>query len=231
MVVAQTNAGSRIAQQRASFLDQIPDLETRSKQLYEPPTQKWDRWRRSLPSWQIVAGIVVVLFASWWFWPRSSRGIYDRYFAIWEEWKLHRSDDFKDKERWERFLKHTEAELNDTVPWLEKHANATDPQSQLLLFIGRDCLRKMLKQPKQVAPAAVQQLQFLLTEARKEVRIVRLNPIPRGNAASTTDLNSDRATKSIFEPNGVHQSPTVGPTPTTSPLSKPEVRSQTRTPE
>ena len=147
--------------QRPAFLDQIPGLEDGPRPREEKLPQKWDRWRRSLPSRQIVASVIAVVFVLWWFWPQSSRGTYDRYVAIWNEWKTRRAD-LKDQSGWDQFLQRTEKELVATVPYLEKHARASDREKQLLLFVGRDCFQKMLKQPRQVDSPREKQLQILL---------------------------------------------------------------------
>ena len=146
---------------RPAFLDQISGLEAGPRAGEEKLPQKWDRWRRSLPSRQTVASVITVVFVVWWFWPQSSRGTYDRYVAIWNEWKTRRAD-LKDQSGWDQFLQRTEKELVATVPYLEKHARASDREKQLLLFVGRDCFQKMLKQPRQVDSPREKQLQILL---------------------------------------------------------------------
>lgn len=151
---------------RPAFLDQIAGLEDGPRVRVETSREKWDRWQRSLPNWPIAVAIVLVLFMAWSYWPRSHRGIYARYVTIWEEWKTRRTD-FKDKEGWEHFLKQTTSELDDTVPWLEKNARASDREQLLLLWIGRDCFRKMLKQPRQMGSPEEKQLQILLTKVRE----------------------------------------------------------------
>ena len=166
VAVSEKRTSSRPGVHRPSFLDQIKGLEDGPRQRIETNQQKWERWRRSLPSWPVAVIVVLVVLALWVYWPRSSRGIYDRYVAIWEEWKARRTD-FKDKEGWDRFLKDTEAELNDSVPWLEKNAAATDREKLLLLWIGRDCFRKMLKQPRVVGMPEEKQLQLLLTSVQE----------------------------------------------------------------
>lgn len=146
---------------RPALLDQVVGLEDGPRVREETFLQKWDRWRRSLPSWPIAVGVVVVLLGAWWFWPRSSHGIYSRYVAIWDEWKTRR-DNLKDQAGWTQFLQRVESELNSTVPYLEEHANASDREMQLLLFVGRDCLQKMLQQPKQIGSPREKQLEKLL---------------------------------------------------------------------
>lgn len=146
---------------RASLLDQVSGLEPGLRVLEETTTQKWDRWRRSLPDLRIAAGILLVVVAAWWFWPRSSRGTYDRYVAIWSEWKVRR-DDRKDQAGWDQFLQRTDRELKTIVPYLEKHARVSDREKLMLLFVGRDCLQKMLVAPRAIGSPREKQLQFLL---------------------------------------------------------------------
>lgn len=151
---------------RPAFLDQIEGLEDGPRQRVETSQEKWHRWRRSLPTWPIASAALLIVFAAWFYWPRSSRGIYERYVAVWQEWQIRRTD-FKDKEGWDRFLKHTEAELDDTLPWLEANASAERRDRLLLLWIGRDCYRKMLKKPRQLGSVEEKQLQLLLTSVRE----------------------------------------------------------------
>lgn len=166
VVVTNRKPASHPMSNRPAFLDQITGLEDGPRVRVETSREKWDRWQRSLPSWPIAVVVVLVLFMAWSYWPRSHRGIYARYVTIWEEWKTRRTD-FKDKEGWEHFLKQTASELDDTVPWLEKNARASDREQLLLLWIGRDCFRKMLKQPRQIGSAEERQLQILLTKVRE----------------------------------------------------------------
>lgn len=156
----------RSAVERPAFLDQVARLEAGPRVPVETIQQKWGRWRRSLPSWQIATAVLVMALSAWWFWPRSSRGIHKRYLAIWDEWKVRRVDP-KDQAGWEQFLQRTECELNATVPYLEKHANSADREQQLLLFVGRDCFQKMLKQPRQIGSPREKQLEVLFESLHK----------------------------------------------------------------
>lgn len=169
VVAVPASKPSRQSLQQPAFLDQVAGLEAGPRQPVETARQKWDRWRRSLPSRPISVVLAVVIFtavATWWLFPRSQRAIYNRYVALWTEWKQRRGD-LKDKEGWERFLKRADAELNDIVPWLEKNTRATDNEKKLLLFIGRDCLRKIRMQPRQQGMSQEKQLEGLLAQARE----------------------------------------------------------------
>lgn len=160
---------SRSSRQQPAFLDQVAGLEAGPRQPVETNRQKWDRWRRSLPSRPIAVALVVAFLAfvtAWWLWPRSQRAIYDRYVALWSEWKQRRGD-LRDKAGWEQFLRHVDAELNDVVPWLQKNTRATDTEKKLLLFIGRDCLKKIRTHPRQQGLPQEKQLESLLAQARE----------------------------------------------------------------
>lgn len=167
--VAPVSKTSRSSQQRPAFLDQVAGLEAGPRQPVETNRQRWDRWRRSLPSKPIAVVLMAAFMAivmTWWLWPRSQRAIYDRYVALWSEWKQRRGD-LRDNAGWERFLRHADAELNDIVPWLEKNTRATDNEKRLLLFIGRDCLKKIRMHPRQQGLTQEKQLEGLLAQARE----------------------------------------------------------------
>ena len=173
----------------------------------ETARQKWDRWRRSLPSWPIPVAILLVLWMCWTYWPRSQRTIYNRYVAIWAQWQTRRTD-FKDSEGWATFLKQTESELDGTVPWLEKHARANDREKLLLLWIGRDCFRKMLKRPREIGTPEEKQLRILLTNLREFYEspnggglVTGKNADPeRPTAAGAFDPNLGRAETKALPP-------------------------------
>ena len=136
-----------------------------------------------MPKWPIAAALVVVIVVAWWLWPRSPRAIYDRYVDLWSEWKIRRGD-LKDKAGWENFLERADADLDAIVPWLEMNTRPTDNERRLLLFIGRDCLRKMLTQPRQQGTAQEKHLEVLLAQLRElyepsePVRLVLLDTPP-----------------------------------------------------
>lgn len=169
VVAVPASTASRQSLQRPAFLDQVAGLEAGPRQPVETSHQRWDRWRRSLPSKPIATALVLVILVSsvtWWLWPRSQRAVYNRYVALWSEWKQRRGD-LRDKEGWERFLRRADAELNDIVPWLEKSTRATDNEKKLLLFIGRDCLQKIRMQPRHQGMTQEKQLEGLLAQARE----------------------------------------------------------------
>ncbi len=164
--VVRENKASRSLLHRPALLDQVAGLEAGPRSLADTPLQTWNRWRRSLPSWPIAAVLVIVTLSAWWLWPSSQRAIYDRYVDLWSEWKVRRGD-LKDDAGWEHFLLHVDAELNAIVPWLEKNTEAGDQEKRLLLFIGRDCLRKMRVQPRQPGTAQEKHLESMLAQLRE----------------------------------------------------------------
>ncbi|RLT12639.1 MAG: hypothetical protein DWI21_00520 [Planctomycetota bacterium] len=221
--VVPVSKTSRSSQQRPAFLDQVPSLEVGPRQAVETIRQKRDRWQRSLPSRPVAVVLVAAFFtisAIWWFWPRSQRTIYDRYVALWSEWKQRRGD-LKDNAGWERFLRHADAELNDIVPWLQKNTRATDNEKRLLLFIGHDCLKKIRMQPRQQGMPQEKQLESLLAQARE-----RYEPsapaAPRDafiGAKSVLPKKSRRQPEMMNRPSGVVP---VLPDPSKLPLAVPK---------
>lgn len=163
--VTPTHTTTPSSIQRLDLLHQTNGIAAETQPSAETARQRWNRWQRSMPSWPVAAAIVVVMLATWWLWPRSHRGTYDRYVALWSEWKTRRSD-LKDQRGWEQFVQHAEVELNDIVPRLEKSASSTDHEALLLLFIGRDCLQKMLNHPRAIGSRQERQLESLLAQAR-----------------------------------------------------------------
>jgi hypothetical protein len=165
VAVSQSVSSQQRSIERPAFLDQVTGLEDGPRARTETWEQTFARWRRSLPSWPVVAAACVLLLGLCWMWPRSQRATYDRYVALWNEWKTRRSD-YKDREGWDSFLKRVRAELDETVPWLEKHARPTDQDKLVLLFIGRDCLRPMLQNPRMIGTKQEKQLEVLLATAK-----------------------------------------------------------------
>lgn len=200
VVAANKRPASRPVASHPAFLDQIAGLEDGPRRPTETSQQKWDRWRRSLPTWPIALAAILVLFTTWSFWPRSQRGIYDRYVAIWQEWKTRRTD-FKDKVGWDQFLKHTQAELDDMVPWLEKHARSSDREKLLLLWIGRDCFQRMLRQPRQMDSPEEKQLLFLLLSMREFYESPGTVTAGGGIAASMDADPEHPIGAGVFDPN------------------------------
>ncbi|HLQ45539.1 MAG TPA: hypothetical protein VK137_12460, partial [Planctomycetaceae bacterium] len=175
--------------------------------------EKCRRWRRSLPTWPIGAVLVIVLLAAWWYWPRQQRGINHRFMTIWTELQSRRTD-FKDKAGFDRFVADAQTEVNDLVPWLEKHASAKDREKQLLLYIGRDCLKPMLKKPREVGSAQEKQLEMLfnaLEDFYDPLRPVKLSPAPVGDKNAPTEVADPEkaASGGSLDPSALRPQPTA----------------------
>jgi hypothetical protein len=86
---------------------------------------------------------------------------------------------------------------------LEKNARASDREQMLLLWIGRDCFRKMLKQPRQMGSSEEKQLQFLLTKVR-ELHEPTASTTTNGGSAGGKNADPEQPTGAgSFDPNAV----------------------------
>lgn len=103
-------------------------------------------WLRNWPAWAVAAGLLIV-FAAWWLWPRQRPDIYARYVAIHDELQKRR-DAPQDETGLKEFVSRANKELDELLPEVDENASQNQEQ-RLLLFLGRDCLREMLKQPKE----------------------------------------------------------------------------------
>ena len=100
-----------------------------------------------MPDWKVVLVVCVVLPAAWYCWPVSYGGVTKTYEAIFTELQERRNHT-QDKTGMTDFVARSNASLNEIIPYVEKRSSSRDPKSQILLWIGRDCLRPMLKNPR-----------------------------------------------------------------------------------
>jgi hypothetical protein len=105
------------------------------------------RWKRSLPSWKVAITVVVLPFVVWWAWPVSYSNVGQTYRLMYTQLR-HLRERPQDKTGMDEFVQRSQATLDELIPWLKKRATSEDPDTQLLLWIGRDCLRPMLKSPR-----------------------------------------------------------------------------------
>lgn len=105
------------------------------------------RWRRSLPDPKVAILLVLVPLAAWWWWPASDAKTAETYREMYFE-LMELRERPNDKTGMEEFLERSQAQLDRLIPGLEKRASPNQPQLQWLLWMGRDCLRPMLKQPR-----------------------------------------------------------------------------------
>ena len=163
----------RASLKHPSFLSQIAPRPMR----VESQAEKWDRLRRSLPGWSIAIAVGLILFSAWWIWPRSQYQIYRRYVAILNELNQSR-DNFKDKNSFDAFVAQATTEVDGLVNWLTPRANASNQEFQLLLFVGRDGLLPILKNPREKGSPQEKKVQSWLKRL-DEIYSPPANPKPR----------------------------------------------------
>ena len=106
-----------------------------------------DRWKRSLPHPITVLVVLLVPVMVWWFWPSSDAATAKTYNEMYSE--LRRQRDLpNNKSGMDEFVQRSQTKLDELLPRLKRRASSKDPDSQLLLWIGRDCLRPLLKSPR-----------------------------------------------------------------------------------
>lgn len=131
---------------------------SQSAVLQNPPRstvlreEKWEetlaRWRRSVPDWRFVLPLLLLSSLVWYFWPMSQRSIAKTYRSMYSDLCRLR-DQPLNKTGMEEFVSHSQTTLDELLPKLSQRAASQDPDTQLLLSIGRDCLQPLLKNPRQ----------------------------------------------------------------------------------
>ncbi len=113
--------------------------------------ESWDqslaRWKRSLPDKYVLAALLLVFFSAWSFWPESYGDISETYRAMYERLE-HLRELENNKTGMDEFVQASQATLAKMIPVLEKRATPNRPESQWLLWMGRDCLSPLLKNPR-----------------------------------------------------------------------------------
>ena len=156
LALAQAEAANNAVSQEAATAEvesesaNKPLIETPQKR-FSPPPESWklrlDRWKRSLPDPKAAIVLLIVPFAVWWLWPESSGNVGRTYRAMYDELRELRERP-NDKTGMEEFVQRSQAKLDQLIPVLEKRASPNRPESQWLLWMGKDCLRPMLKNPR-----------------------------------------------------------------------------------
>ncbi len=113
--------------------------------------EKWEetlaRWRRSVPDWRFALPLLLLPWLVWNFWPVSNGSIAKDYRFMYSE--LRRLRDLPlNKSSMDEFVSRSQVELDELLPKLKPRATSKDPDSQLLYWIGHDCLKPMLKSPR-----------------------------------------------------------------------------------
>ena len=119
----------------------------RSARSTESWSETLDRWQRSLPDARAALVLLILPLGVWWFWPSSDAAIVATYRSMYLE-LLELREHPNDKSGMDEFLARSQLELDRVIPGLEKRASPNQPAVQWLLWMGRDCLRPMFKQPR-----------------------------------------------------------------------------------
>lgn len=153
--------------------------------------EDWDqtltRWKRSLPDWRIVGVLLVLPIMAWWLWPVSYGNVAETYHSMYAELRAIR-DRPQDKTGMSEFVERSQAKLDLVLPTLKARANSQDQDTQLLLWIGRDCLVPMLKSPRTRDTKHEAMLKKLLAQWDSTHGIVRTEPPPSGISAKSEEL-------------------------------------------
>ncbi len=126
---------------------QLPSKNQRRAARQESWEQTLTRWKRSLPDWKFAVLLPLLPLAVWWAWPVSYDSVAATYHAMYNRLREIR-DRPLDKTGMDEFVQRSQEQLDTLLPRLKKRANSQDPDTQLLLWIGRDCLQPMLKNPR-----------------------------------------------------------------------------------
>ncbi|MFP6763356.1 MAG: hypothetical protein VB858_07055 [Planctomycetaceae bacterium] len=131
--------------------------------------------RRSLTTvtWRLLIVMVttaILISAVTGFGSNRESDIYDRVSGIYAEWQQHRNGETTAS--WPEFTARSRVTIDDSLPWLEEHAEPGNRDHSLLLFASRD-LRDILKHPPDVETAHEErlkgffrQLEEIYTDAR-----------------------------------------------------------------
>ncbi len=84
-------------------------------------------------------------------WPSADPEIYTRYSALYRELQERRAGP-PDADGWDQFVLRAQQITNETVPWLEQHADPGDHEKCLLLYAGRDIQAAIAVQPDAKLP-------------------------------------------------------------------------------
>ncbi len=155
--LAQAESANNAASQETATAEDESESATKSPietppKHFSPPPESWkltlDRWKRSLPDGKAALVLLILPLAVWWLWPESSGNVGRTFRAMYDELRELRERP-NDKTGMEDFVQRSQAKLDQLIPVLERRASPNRPESQWLLWMGQDCLRPMLKNPRQ----------------------------------------------------------------------------------
>ncbi|MBC7816023.1 MAG: hypothetical protein IAG10_03895, partial [Planctomycetaceae bacterium] len=150
--LAQAESANNVAPQETANAEDESESATKTPpRRFSPPPESWkltlDRWKRSLPDGKAALVLLIVPLAVWWLWPESSGNVGRTFRAMYDELRELRERP-NDKTGMEEFVQRSQAKLDQLIPVLERRASPNRPESQWLLWMGKDCLRPMLKNPR-----------------------------------------------------------------------------------
>lgn len=157
-------------------------------QRHSTQQESWNhtlaRWKRSLPDWKFAILVVLLPFAAWWLWPASYGGVAAEYRSMYKRLREIR-DRPQDKTGMREFVEQSQAKLDKLIPRLKERATPKDPDSQLLLWIGRDCLQPMLKSPHTRNTKHEENLKRLLAQWDQAHHVVVTEEPPESDKSSS----------------------------------------------
>lgn len=153
----------------------------------EPWEQTLTRWKRSLPDWKFAIPLVLLPLVAWWLWPVSFGDVAGIYHSMYNELREIR-DRPQDKSGMAEFVERSQAKLDKLLPRLNERANSSDPDTQLLLWIGRDCLRPMLKSPRSRNTKQEAMLKKLLAQWDQKHNVPVTEEPPESTKTKSEDL-------------------------------------------
>lgn len=189
--------------------------------------EKWEetlaRWRRSLPDWRFALPMLFLPWLIWHYWPVSQGNIAETYRSMYQD--LRRLRDLpQNKTGMEEFVARSQTTLDEILPKLKQRSTSQDPDTQLLLWIGRDCLKPMLKSPRLRNSKHEDMLKKLLAQWDSTHHIERVaespdpgaEPLPVSSSATPLGFGSSSTSESA-EPVEIELPPPSSKTTTKPP--------------
>lgn len=189
-ISGETSDESLVADAETSSLPAVSTSTRRATEQRETWEKTLDRWKRSLPSMWSALLLLILPLVAWWFWPSSDAAIAETYRTMYFE-LMELRERPNDKTGMEEFLARSQAQLDTLIPGLTKRASPNQPDVQWLLWMGRDCLRPMLKQPRQADTKPEQTFNKLMREWQR-LHTPNFEPVEESSATSQAADSTSR---------------------------------------